>query len=159
MKGDGLKGRRSDCPVNFAVETLGDKWSLVILRDMIFWGKRSYGEFLQSDERIATNVLAGRLEYLVREGLIERSQHETDRRKEIYRVTELGIALVPMLIEMIAWSAANTTWQTMEHCGTREQVRFVERVARAKSKAAIIREVQELVRSGRSVFGKDRASG
>lgn len=134
---------------------LGDKWSLVILRDMIFWGKRSYGEFLQSDERIATNILAGRLEYLIREGLIEKARHATDKRKEIYRLTELGIGLVPLLIEMIAWSAGNETWQTMEHCGTPEQVRFVERVARTKNKAGLISEVQELVRRGGSVFGKD----
>src|SRR5438046_9406926 len=73
MKFSGLNGRRSDCPVNFAVEALGDKWSLVILRDIIFWGKKTYGEFLRSDEHIATNILANRLEYLEREGLISKS--------------------------------------------------------------------------------------
>ncbi|MEP6848104.1 MAG: helix-turn-helix domain-containing protein, partial [Acidobacteriota bacterium] len=88
MRNDPLKGRRSNCPVNFAVETIGDKWSLVILRDIIFWGKRTYGEFLKSDERIATNILAGRLEYLEKEGLISKTHDPADKRKEIYNVTE-----------------------------------------------------------------------
>src|SRR5216117_155764 len=82
MISNGLKGRRSDCPVNFAVEALGDKWSLVILRDIIFWGKHAYGEFLKSDERIATNILANRLEYLESEGLISKTHDPNDRRKE-----------------------------------------------------------------------------
>jgi DNA-binding HxlR family transcriptional regulator len=152
MKPNGLKGKRSDCPVNFAVETLGDKWSLVILRDIIFWGKRSYGEFLKSDEKIATNILAGRLEYLEREGLIEKIPHATDRRKEIYSVTELGLELVPMFVEMIAWSAKNETWQTMDHNASVEQYRFVERAVKTKNKAKLIGEIKETVRAGRCVF-------
>lgn len=152
MKGNGLKGRRSDCPVNFAVEALGDKWSLVILRDIIFWGKTTYGEFLRSDEKIATNILAGRLEYLENEGLIARAPHPTDGRTVVYSVTERGIDLVPMLIEMIAWSAKNETWQTMEHSGTIEQVRFVERCLTTRNKAKLIEDVKETVRRGQCVF-------
>ena len=83
--------------MNYAVEALGDKWSLVIFRDMIFWGKKTYGEFLKLDERIATNILADRLAYLEREGLVSKSPDPHDKRKEIYRVTEKGIGLVPML--------------------------------------------------------------
>lgn len=153
MNKDGLKGRRSDCPVNFAVETLGDKWSLVILRDIIFWGKHTYGEFLRSDERIATNILANRLEYLEREGLIERSPHPDDKRKEYYAVTEKGIELVPMFIEMIAWSAQQQTWQTLDHCdATPEQVAFVQKAAATKNKTKLIQDVKELVRKGGCVF-------
>src|SRR5688500_8153779 len=110
MKAKGSKDKRSDCPGNFAVETLGDKGSLVILRDIIFWGIRSYGEFLKSDEKIATSILAGRLEYLESEGLIEKDPHGTDKRKEVYNVTELGLSLVPMFLEMIAWSAQHECW-------------------------------------------------
>lgn len=152
MKPKGLKGRRSDCPVNFAVETLGDKWSLVILRDIIFWGKRTYGEFLKSDEKIATNILAGRLEYLEKEGLIFRSPHATDKRKEVYNVTEQAIELVPMFIEMIAWSAKNLVWQSMEHTGTIQQRRFVERTVKTKNKTRLIEEVKKTVRRGGCVF-------
>ncbi|MEP6945301.1 MAG: helix-turn-helix domain-containing protein, partial [Acidobacteriota bacterium] len=118
MKGDGLNGRRSNCPVNFAVETIGDKWSLVILRDIIFWGKRTYGEFLKSDEKIATNILAGRLEYLEKEGLISKTQDPNDKRKEIYTVTERGLDMVPMFVEMIAWSAVDPTWQSIAGNGS-----------------------------------------
>ncbi|NOT47110.1 MAG: helix-turn-helix transcriptional regulator [Acidobacteria bacterium] len=152
MRRNGLKGRRSDCPVNFAVETIGDKWSLVILRDIIFWGKRTYGEFLRSDEKIATNILAGRLEYLEEEGLVSKSPHQTDKRKDIYMVTEKGIALVPMFVEMIAWSARNETWQTMDHAGTNQQRRFVERTVKTKNKAKLIEDVIEIVRRGGCVF-------
>jgi DNA-binding HxlR family transcriptional regulator len=152
MKSDGLKGKRSDCPVNFAVEALGDKWSLVILRDMIFWGKKTYGEFLKSDEHIATNILADRLAYLEREGLISKSPDPNDRRKEIYRVTEKALGLVPMFIEMIAWSAADPDWQSMTHSGTPEQVKFVTRCVTTKNKARLVEEVKESVRRGGCIF-------
>ena len=152
MRSNGLRGRRSDCPVNFAVEALGDKWSLVILRDMIFWGKKTYGEFLKSDEHIATNILADRLAYLEREGLISKSPDTSDKRKDIYRVTEKGIALVPMFIEMIAWSATHPVWQSMTHSGTHAQVDFVTRCVTTKNKARLIEKVQETVRRGGCVF-------
>lgn len=153
MKANGLNGRRSDCPINFAVETLGDKWSLVILRDMIFWGKKTYGEFLRSDEKIATNILAGRLEYLEKEGLITKTPDPNDKRKDIYSVTEKGIALVPMFLEMIAWSAQDKLWQTMDHRNaTVEQQRFVEKIANTKSKAKLIEDVKQMVRRGSCVF-------
>ena len=152
VKKNGLNGRRSDCPVNFAVEALGDKWSLVILRDMIFWGKKTYGEFLKSDEHIATNILADRLAYLEKEGLISKSPDPNDKRKEIYRVTEKGIALVPMFIEMIAWSASHPMWQTMTHDGTPAQLKFVTRCVTTKNKTRLIEEVKETVRRGRCVF-------
>ena len=147
-----IRTRRSDCPVNFAVEALGDKWSLVILRDIIFWGKRTFGEFLKSDEKIATNILASRLSFLEEEGLISKTQDPEDKRKEIYRVTESGIALVPMLIEMIAWSARNAEWQNMPHCGTPEQIAFVQEVAASQNRSEIARRVQELVRNSGYVF-------
>lgn len=153
MKSNGLNGKRSDCPVNFAVETLGDKWSLVILRDMIFWGKKTYGAFLKSDEKIATNILAGRLEYLENEGLISKKRDEKDKRKDIYSVTEKGIELVPMFIEMIAWSAGNDTWQSMDHRdATLEQHRFVEKAVTTRNKAKLIEEVKSIVRRGGCVF-------
>lgn len=153
MKNNGLNGRRSDCPVNFAVETLGDRWSLVILRDMIFWGKKTYGEFLRSDEKIATNILAGRLEYLEREGLITKTRDENDRRKDIYSVTEKGLALVPMFLEMIAWSAQDEVWQTMDHSNaTVQQRQFVERTVTSPNKAKLVKEVQNTVRRGGCVF-------
>jgi DNA-binding HxlR family transcriptional regulator len=152
MKRDGLKGRRSDCPVNFAVETLGDKWSLVILRDIIFHGKRTYGEFLKSDEKIATNILAKRLEFLEAEGLISRKPDETDKRRDIYKITERGIELVPLLVEMTAWSGNDRIWQSMKHGGTEVQRSFVERVAVAKNRPKVVEEIKAILRSGGFVF-------
>src|SRR6185369_8689979 len=154
MRNDPLKGRRSNCPVNFAVETLGDKWTLIILRDIIFWGKHTYGEFLKSDEKIATNILANRLEYLEKEGLISKSQDPNDKRKDIYSLTERGIELVPMFIEMIAWSANDPIWQSIAQCGpaTEQQKQLVQRVARTKNKAHLIEKVKEIVRGGGCVF-------
>lgn len=155
MKADQLKGRRSNCPVNFAVETIGDKWSLVILRDIIFWGKRTYGEFLRSDEKIATNILANRLDHLEKEGLISKSQDPADKRKEIYTATERALDMVPTFVEMIAWSAGDPTWRSIAHNGaaTPQQIRFVQRAAKAGSKARLVAEVKDAVREGGSVFG------
>jgi DNA-binding HxlR family transcriptional regulator len=154
MKKAGLLGRRSDCPVNFAVETIGDKWSLVILRDIIFHGKHTYGEFLRSDEKIATNILANRLEYLEKEGLISKTPHDTDKRTDIYKISERGIELIPMLIEMIAWSANDSIWKSMEHGGTETQRRFVERAANPLNRRKLIQEVQAKLRRGGFVFEK-----
>ena len=152
MKKTGLLGRRSDCPVNFAVETIGDRWSLVILRDIIFHGKRTYGEFLRSDEKIATNILANRLDYLENEGLISKTPHDTDRRTDIYKIRERGIEMAPMLIEMIAWSANDSVWQSMKHSGTEVQRRFVERAADATKRPKLIQEVKGVLRRGGFVF-------
>lgn len=144
--------RRSGCPVNFAVESLGDKWSLIIVRDMIFWGKKTYGDFLKSDERIATNILADRLAFLEKEGILTKSPDSTDKRKEVYGLTEKGIDLIPMLLEMIVWSAKNENWHALEPKGTIQQKRFVMRVAKAKNKSRIAEEIMETVRRGSYVF-------
>jgi DNA-binding HxlR family transcriptional regulator len=139
--------------VNFAVETLGDKWSLVILRDMIFWGKHTYGEFLKSDEKIATNILANRLEYLESEGLISKSPHPDDKRKEYYSVTEKGINLIPMFLEMIAWSAQNEAWLAIDHSNaTPQQIAFVKKMLSTKNKSKLIENIKQTVRSGGCVF-------
>lgn len=146
--------KRSDCPVNFAVETIGDKWSLVIIRDIIFWGKRTYGELLKSDEKISTNILADRLAYLEREGIIRKEPLKTDKRKDLYIPTEQGLDLVPVMIEMIAWSAKNECWHALEPKGNADQKAFVGRVASSADKSAISEEVKEIVRKGGSVFTK-----
>jgi len=145
--------KRSDCPVNFAVETIGDKWSLVIIRDIIFWGKRTYGELLKSNEKISTNILADRLAYLEMEGIIKKEPLKTDKRKDLYLPTEKGLDLVPVMIEMIAWSAKNEGWQALGPKGTPAQFDFVGRVASSNDKSAIVEEVKDLVRKGSSVFG------
>ncbi|MBL1321577.1 MAG: helix-turn-helix transcriptional regulator [Methylophaga sp.] len=96
---------RSHCPINFAQEVFGDKWSLLIIRDLMFKGKKNYSEFLSSDEKISTNILANRLEKLEVDGLITKEIDSENNSKKIYGLTQKGIDLLPMLLEMIAWSA------------------------------------------------------
>jgi len=95
---------RSDCPLNFAVELFGDKWTLLIIRDLIFFDKRYYQEFLSSQEKISTNILADRLTALEKNGFVRKGRDERHKQKIIYRLTEKGINLVPMLIEIALWS-------------------------------------------------------
>jgi DNA-binding HxlR family transcriptional regulator len=97
--------RRSDCPINFSLETFGDMWSLLIVRDIVYFGKKTYGEFLDSDEGIATNILASRLYRLEQNGILVRRPHETDRRKEVYTLAEKGLDLIPVLLELANWGA------------------------------------------------------
>jgi DNA-binding HxlR family transcriptional regulator len=99
--------RRSRCPLNASVEMLGDRWSLLIIRDMILRGSHSYKEFLQGDEGIATNILANRLQKLVSHGILMTTPDPSDKRKQIYQLTEKGIDLAPVLTEMVLWAAAH----------------------------------------------------
>ena len=96
---------RSDCPINYALEYLGDKWTLLVIRDLIFDGKRFYKEFLNSKERIATNILSDRLKRLEGLGIVESSVYEKQRTQKVYTVTDKGIDLIPLLVEIIYWSA------------------------------------------------------
>jgi DNA-binding HxlR family transcriptional regulator len=99
--------RRSGCPLNASVETLGDRWSLLIIRDMMLRGFRTYKEFLESHERIATNILADRLRKLEEDGVIATERDPSDGRKRIYSLTAKGIDLAPVLAEMVLWAAAH----------------------------------------------------
>src|SRR5262249_49662064 len=99
------QNRRSDCPVNFAVEIFGDRWSLLIIRDIVFWGKKTYGDFLKSREHIATNILAARLARLEQEGILRKVPHGADKRKDLYSLTEKGLDLIPILLDLVAWGA------------------------------------------------------
>lgn len=98
---------RSGCPLNASVQMLGDQWSLLIIRDMMLRGSRTFTEFLDSYEMIATNVLADRLRRLEAHGILTRERDAQDRRKQIYRLTEKGIDLAPVLTEMVLWAAAH----------------------------------------------------
>jgi DNA-binding HxlR family transcriptional regulator len=98
------RDRKSHCPVNVALETLGDPWTLLVVRDVVFHGKHTFGEFLASAERITTSVLADRLASLVAAGILTKHPSSTDRRKEYYQLTEKGLGLIPVLVEMANWS-------------------------------------------------------
>ena len=98
---------RLGCPLNASVEILGDRWSLLIIRDMMLRGSRTYKEFLQSHERIATNILADRLRRLIAYGIITTEPDPSDGRKRIYLLTAKGIDLAPVMTEMVLWAAAH----------------------------------------------------
>ena len=98
---------RSRCPLNASVEMLGDRWSLLIIRDMMLREFRTYKEFLESHEGIASNILADRLRRLETHGIITTERDPSDRRKRIYRLTAKGIDLAPILTEMVLWAAAH----------------------------------------------------
>jgi len=99
--------RRSECPLNASVEMLGDRWSLLIIRDMMLRGFRSYKEFLECYEGIATNILADRLRKLQAYGIIKAKPNPKDARKVTYSLTPKGIDLAPVLTEMVLWAAAH----------------------------------------------------
>ncbi len=99
--------RRSGCPLNASVEMLGDRWSLLIIRDMMLRGFRTYKEFLESYEGIATNILADRLRRLQGYGIISAEPDPSDGRKLIYLLTGKGIDLAPVLTEMVLWAAGH----------------------------------------------------
>ena len=96
---------RSDCPLNAVLETLGDSWSLLVVRDLMFKGRSSYRAFLEAEEGIATNILSDRLRRLERWGVIERRRDPDDGRRIVYGLTEKGLDLAPVLLEMIVWGA------------------------------------------------------
>jgi DNA-binding HxlR family transcriptional regulator len=105
MKKRVVSGRRSGCPLNATLEVLGDRWSLLIVRDLMFKGRTTYKDFLAGGERIATNVLADRLRRLAAEGVIEKGRDAADARRLVYRLTVKGLALAPVLVELIVWGA------------------------------------------------------
>ncbi len=95
---------RSHCPVTFAVDVIGDKWSLLILRDMILWGKKFYQDFLEAEEAISTNILADRLHKLESSGLIQKQEDPENKKRFIYSPTEKALDFIPVILEIIKWS-------------------------------------------------------
>ena len=93
--------RRSDCPIHFALQAVGDRWTLLIVRDLLLKGRSTYTALLNGGEGIATNILATRLDKMLTEGIAIRDDTGS------YRLTEKGIALLPVLLELIAWGAAH----------------------------------------------------
>ncbi|CAD0005491.1 winged helix-turn-helix transcriptional regulator [Flavobacterium chungangense] len=99
-----LNKKRSDCPLSCSLDVFGDKWSLLIIRDLMFGNKCTYNDFLKSDEGIATNILASRLKGLEENGIIEKSAHPDSKAKFLYKLTPKGIDLLPIIMEVYIWS-------------------------------------------------------
>jgi DNA-binding HxlR family transcriptional regulator len=136
---------RSHCPINFGLETFGDKWTLLILRDIIFRGKSTFGEFLKSEEGIATNILAARLLHLEDEGILIKIEDADDARRSKFVLTEKGVDLVSILFEMMVWS---------EKYDSKSEARRIPRLmSLIKNDVHQISEkVKERLRNGRPLF-------
>lgn len=96
--------KRSDCPISCSLDIWGDKWSLLIVRDLMFSKQCTYGDFMKSKEKIATNILASRLQTLEESGIISKSEHPDSKAKVLYRLTQKGIELLPIMIEIQLWA-------------------------------------------------------
>lgn len=124
--------RRSGCPVSVSLDLLGDRWSLLIIRDLMIRGYRTFKEFEESGEGIATNILTDRLRKLKSTGIITTQVDEIDGRKVNYRLTQKGIDLAPVLLELLIWGARHE--KTEASCAVIENM--------ASSRDSLLREVQ-----------------
>ena len=105
---------RSTCPLASALDIIGDKWSLLIMRDMLTRGKKTFKEFSDSDERIAPGILSSRLKWLEENGLMTKQKLPQNQKENIYLLTEKGIELAPIIMELIIWSNKNLRDQNPE---------------------------------------------
>lgn len=99
--------RRSDCPISFSLDLLGDRWTLLVVRDLALKGKRSFSELHNSEESIATNILADRLARLTAGGLIVKRRDPQDKRRFVYQMTHRGADLLSVLVDLIVWGATH----------------------------------------------------
>jgi DNA-binding HxlR family transcriptional regulator len=133
----------SGCPIDYSLDIFGDRWTLLVVRDLVFGGKRHFREFIESPERIASNILATRLKKLEQRGLISRKPDPENRKQVVYELTEQGVDLIPVLVEIIRWGARHDP-------GTAAPKTFLDRVE--NDRAALIREMAEAVRQGRKMI-------
>ncbi len=145
MKTTKKEDLRSHCAVNYGVEMFGDRWSLLIIRDIVFEGKKTYGAFLKSEEGIATNVLASRLAFLEAQGILSKAPSPEDGRKDVYTLTEKGLDLIPIVLNIVLWSA-----QYDAKSYVRGQKEFVARIR--QHPVQVSEEVKALVRNGGCIF-------
>jgi DNA-binding HxlR family transcriptional regulator len=159
------KDHRSECVINLTVEIFGDQWSLLVIRDIIFMNRRHFRELLtKSVEGIASNILADRLQKLVQQGIIVKSQDPSHKQKAIYSLTESGIELLPLLMEMVAWghkrlpaSRLKGLAQVLEEGGPKLRAEFMSKLrethlpklgakkeARARTKSTRVSAMQRL---------------
>jgi DNA-binding HxlR family transcriptional regulator len=134
---------KSHCPINYGLEVFGDPWSLLIVRDIVYFGKHTFKEFLASEEAIAPSVLSARLTSLEAAGILVSSPDPADRRRVSYRLTEIGLRLIPILLEIANWSARVDP-------ETQAPIEWIETVAR--NKPEMLELITDTVRNGGAVF-------
>ncbi|PMQ08725.1 putative HTH-type transcriptional regulator [Pseudomonas sp. AD21] len=136
---------RSHCAVNYGVEIFGDRWSLLIIRDIVFVGKKTYGQFLKSEEGIASNVLASRLAFLEAQGILAKAPNPDDKRKDFYTLTEKGLDLIPVVLNIVLWSAKHDAKSYV-----RDLDAFVTRLS--QNPTQVSEDLKALVRNGGCLF-------
>ena len=126
-----MEKTRSDCPISCSLDIFGDKWSLLIIRDVMLRGKVSYSEFLESEEKISTNILANRLTVLEAENILRKDVSPANKSKFIYSLTQKGADLLPIVIEIMDWGAKYNA-----NCPRKELGKKIK-----KNKAGVIQEL------------------
>lgn len=130
---------RSNCPINYALESFGDKWTLLIIRDLMFKSKQSFGEFLTSSEKISTNILTDRLKRLEAIGIIRRDVHSENRSKTVYSLTSKGKDLLPIMLEITQWSGRY-------YAEVNTSAAFLKRLE--QDKAGLVRDIKAVWKAG-----------
>lgn len=141
--------KRSDCPISMSLDIWGDKWTLLIVRDLMFEGKKTYGQFLSSDEGIATNILAARLKLLKDQGIIRSVSNPANRSSVIYHLTEKGVGLLPLILEIHLWAE--------EHLPVSDEVRRTLKTVRS-NKAGFIQNLADRLTEESRQLDRETAS-
>jgi DNA-binding HxlR family transcriptional regulator len=143
---------RSGCPINLTLEALGDKWSLIVVRDIMFGGRRRFRELLTgSQEGIASNILADRLQHLVELGVLTRAADPTHKQKQIYSLSEMGIQLLPVFVALGAWGrrflpateALSIRAELLERGGSKLMERFMAELRAEHLRGEAVSTVRE----------------
>jgi DNA-binding HxlR family transcriptional regulator len=132
-----MKKSRSDCPISCSLDIFGDKWSLLIIRDVMLREKMSYSEFLASEEKIASNVLVSRLNTLEAEKILIKEVSPDNKSKFLYRLSQKGIDLAPIIVELMDWGAKYNAQCPRKDLGKKIQ----------KDKPAAIKELDQALRA------------
>ncbi len=138
MKSRKTRRVRSRCPVNVAVEILGDRWTLLVLRDLMLKGRVTFKSMLEAEEGIATNILADRLGRLEAEGIVEKVPDANDRRRARYCLSAKGLDLAPVLVDMMIWSS--TYYDTAAPAREIDEMRYRRRRYLARVRADATKE-------------------
>jgi DNA-binding HxlR family transcriptional regulator len=139
--------RQSGCPVAYGLDVFGDRWTLVIIRDMLMVGKRYYGEFLECPERIASNILADRLKKLEDAEIVSKAIDPSNQSKIIYKLTPKGVDLIPMVLEVILWGSKHAPQTNTPP----ELLRKIK-----KDRAGTIRQIVDCLKNNESFVAKNK---
>lgn len=143
MPNKGRLASLSKCPINYTLEIIGNRWAFLVLRDIVYYGKHTYNEFLASAENVTTSMLADRLAHLEQDGILRKNRSQTDRRKEVYSLTEKGLDMIPVLIELSSWGEKYDVDTDIDG----ELARYLE-----KDRARVLKLTRQTVKAGGSVF-------